>query len=196
MSQPIVGYNVIKTYIENAVSGEVIDALVSSIDNADVGKIEAMVNLIGQNDDGNGFLGDLRTVQACTVPAKGFVRVKCKFKGDVKGMDLQFLCLEPCIANWDEDLVVTVSLGELKRGRTPHVNVEIRNTAAVNKYIPKNVLVSEISMISAVLPLKLFNVNLCDGAGEGDVMKVEASSDVKLEKWQPQAKLNHLGKKE
>ena len=198
LSQPIIGYNVIKSYIENAAPGEVINALVSSIDNADVGKIEAMVNLIGQDDDGDGFLGDLRTVQACTVPAKGFVRVKCKVKGDVRGMDLQFLCSEPCVANWDEDLVVTESLGELKRGRTPNVNVEIRNTAAVNKYIPKNMLVGEISTVSAVLPLKLFNGNPCDGGGvgEGDVMKVEASSDVKLEKWQPQAKLDHLGEKE
>ena len=116
----------------------------------------------------------------------------------MKGMDLEFLCSEPCVATWDEDLVVTESLGELKRGRTPHVIVEVRNMGAVDKYLPKNALVGEICAISSMMPLKVFNTNPCDElVEEVNVMKMEAKSDVKLEeKWQPQARLEHLNKEE
>ena len=195
LAQPIIGYNVIKNYIKEAAPGDVIHSLVSSIGNTDEKRVKAMVNLIDQSDDDDGFLGDLRTVRSCVIPPKSFVRIKCKVKGDVKGVDVKFLCSEPCVADWDGDLVVTESLGELKRGRTPHVNIELRNTSQKNKYIPKNMLVGEISAISSVLPLKLFNPDPCNGTEEKvGVMKVE--SDVKCDKWQPCAKLDHLSEEE
>ena len=107
----------------------------------DEGRIKAMVNLIGVVDDDDGFLGHLNlghlgTVRACTVPAKSFVKRRCK--DDVKGMDLEFLCSEQCQSDWDEDLVVTESVWELKQGRNPYVNLEIRNASSVDKYLPKN----------------------------------------------------------
>ena len=83
--------------------------------------------------------------------------------------------------------MVTESLGELKRGQTPHVNVEIRNTSSKDIHLPKNKIVGEICAINAVLPLKLFNENPCE---EINVMNVQ--SDVKSEKWQPKANLDHL----
>ena len=89
------------------------------------------------------------------VPAKGTSRVRCRVKGEVKGADLMFLCSELCTSDWDDDLIVTESLGELSRGRTPHVNIELRNASGKDKYIGKNMLVEEISAINAVIRLKL-----------------------------------------
>ena len=123
-------------------------------------------------------MGNLRTFRPYVVPPKSFVRTKCKVKGDVKGINTNFLCSEPCAADWDEDLVVTESLGELKRGRTPHVNIELRNTS--QKKIRTNMLVGEISVVSSVLPLKLFNSDPCKESIEKvGVMKVK--SEVKCE---------------
>ena len=202
LSRPIIGSNVLKTFIEIADLKDAIELLINSIKNADSGKIcadgkkiEAMVDLIDKNDDD--FLGDLRAVKSCVIPAKGSASVKCRVKGDVKGMDLTFLCSEPCVPDWDDQLVVTGSIGELVRGRTPHVNVEIRNTSLSDKFIPESMLVGEICAVKSVLPIKLFNANPFESV---DVCNVKVSAgDVKSkvsEKWQPQADLSHLGEQE
>ena len=102
------------------------------------------------------FLGDLLAVRNSVIPAKSSARIRCKVKGNVKGLDLSFICAAPLIGDWDECLEVTEALGELKRGRTPHVNIEITNTSGRDKYINKNMIVGEISAVSAVMPLNIF----------------------------------------
>ena len=195
LARPLIGYNVIKTYIDMAAPEEVIGLLTDSMKGSDEGKIRAMVNLINQDDvKDDDFLGSLRTTKPCVIPANSFARVRCRVKGDVKGLDIPFLCSEPCLAEWDDRLVVTESLGELKRGRTPNVNVEIRNTSSKDMYLPKNKVVGEISAINAVLPIKLFNSEPCEV--EVDAVEVDAKSDVKSDKWQPKANLEHLGEQE
>lgn len=190
LSRPLLGYNVIKNYIQTAAPEEVIEMLVTSMKNVDEGKVKTMVNLINNDVDDYDFLGDLRTTRSCVIPAKSFARIKCRVKGDVKGLDLTFLCSEPCIPEWDDELVVTESLGELKRGRTPHVNVEIRNTSSKDIHLGKNKIVGEICAINAVLPIKLFNDHPCSTEGV-NIMNVQ--SDVTPEaKWQPKANLDHL----
>ena len=125
------------------------------------------------------------------IPANSSASVRCRVKGDVKGLNLTFLCAEPCVADWDDQLVVTESLGELVRGRTPHVNIELRNTSSKDKYLPKHMLVGEICAVNAVLPLKLFNSSPVDE--NVDVCNVQKKDDVKSSsKWQPKADLGHL----
>ena len=63
LARPIIGYNVIKTYIKKASPQDVINLLVNSIKNADEERVKTMVNLINQTDDDeDGFLGDLRII--------------------------------------------------------------------------------------------------------------------------------------
>ena len=176
LSEPIVGYNVIEHFIKKGNSENVASLLAEAIRGGDVGKVEVMVNMISNVDDDDDFLGDLKAVKPCVIPPKSSVRVRCRVKGDVKGVDLSFLCSEPCVGEWDDELVVTESLGEIKRGRTPHVNVEIRNTSCVEKRISKGMVVGEICAIKAVLPIKLFN-DPPDSGEKVDIAKVEVSSD-------------------
>ena len=155
-----------------------------------------MVSLVEQNIAEDDFLGDLLAVKNCVVPAKSTVRMRCKVKGDVKGLDLSFMCAAPFTGDWDESLEVTEALGELKRGRTPHVNIEITNTSGKDKYISKNMTVGEISSVSAVIPLNVFK----SASEVADVCSVDVdeTSSVKTddEKWQPKANLEHLSEEE
>ena len=191
LARPIVGYNVIKRFIDTADPGDVLDLLMNSLRDVDGDKVKTMVNVVAQNVDDDDFLGDLRTVKPCMIPANSSASVRCRVKGDVKGLNLTFLCAEPCVADWDDQLVVTESLGELVRGRTPHVNIELRNTSSKDKYLPKHMLVGEICAVNAVLPLKLFNASPVDE--NVDVCKVQEKDDVKSSsRWQPKADLSHL----
>ena len=192
LDRPIIGYNVMKTFIDTASPEEVVSLLTNSIKDVDESRVETMVNLMTQNDsDDDYFLGDLRTTKPCVIPANSFTRIKCRVKGDVKGLDMKFLCSEPCVADWDTELVVTESLGELKRGRTPHVNIEIRNTSSRDIHLPKNKIVGEICAVNAVMPLNIFD--LSPEKGETLEADVNIQSDVKCEeKWQPKANLDHL----
>ena len=112
LARPLIGYNIIKIYIKKAAPEDVISLLVGSIRDVDEGKVKTMINLINENDaDDDDFLGDLRTTKPCVIPANSFARIRCRVKGDVKGLDMKFLCSEPCIAEWDDELVVTESGG-------------------------------------------------------------------------------------
>ena len=194
LSQPIVGYNVIENFIRTGKPEDVVNLLINSTRDVGADKIKVMVNLVSQTSEGEDFLGNLHAVKPCVIPPKSSARIRCRVRGDVKGLDLLFLCSEPCVADWDENLVVSESLGELVRGRTPHVNIELRNFSKKEKYISKNMLVGEISAVSSVLPLKLFNSSPVDENVE--IGKVDASDSVpKAEgepKWQPKANLDHL----
>ena len=192
LSQPIVGFNVIENLIRTEKPEDVVKFLSNSIQDVDTGKLKVMVNLVSQNVEADDFLGDLRAVKPCVIPAKGSARVRCRVKGDVKGLDLLFLCSEPCVSDWDSDLIVSESLGELSRGRTPHVNIEVRNVSASEKYIHKNMLVGEICAINAVLPLQLFNPSPLESSDSAEVLNVEASDATGDAKWQPEANLDHL----
>ena len=192
MSSPIVGYNVIEHFVRMGKTEDVVNLLFNSIRDAEAGKVHVMVNMISAKEEDDDFLGELRAVKPCVIPAKGTARIRCRVKGNVKGLNLQFLCSEPCVADWDDDLIVSESLGELVRGKTPHVNIELRNASAKEKYIPKNMLVGEIQAINAVLPLKLFNASPVEPGEEVDVMNVEVARESPPEKWQPKAKLDHL----
>ena len=193
LSGPIVGYNVIEHFVKTGKPEDVVSQLATSICDVEAGKVKIMVNLINKSIEDDDYLGDLRAVKPCVIPPKSSARIRCRVKGDVKGVDMMFICSEPCVSDWDDDLIVSESLGELVRGRTPHVNIELRNSSCKEIYIQKNMLVGEICAVNAVLPLKLFNSDPFDTSGKVEVLNVEASAGVTPEaKWQPQAKLDHL----
>ena len=194
LSHPIIGFNVFKHLIEENAdnANEIVDLLVRACDKLDESRGKVLVNMISKDFDDDDFLGDLKATKPTVIPPNGSVRIRCRVKGDVKGLDLSFICSEPCISDWDDELVVTESLGELARGRTPHVNIEIRNCSSVEKFIRKNQIVGEICAIKAVHPIKLFNS--APTVDEAGVLKVETETDATepTEKWQPKAKLDHL----
>ena len=192
LSHPIVGFNVVENFIRTGKPEDVVNLLINSSREVEADKIKVMVNLISQASEEKDFLGDLRAVKPCVIPPKSSVRIRCRVRGDVKGLDLLFLCSEPCTPDWDEDLVVSESLGELVRGRTPHVNIEIRNLSEKEKFISKNMLVGEISAVNSVLPLKLFNSSPVETEEQVDVAKVGVAEAKVETKWQPKAKLDHL----
>ena len=193
LARPIIGYNVIQNYIKMAAAEDVVNLLTDSF-NVDEGRVKSMVNLIAQDDENDGYMGDVRTVKPCVIPANSFARVKCRVKGDVKGLDVTFLCSEPCVSDWEEELVVTEAIGELKRGRTPHVNIELRNTSSKDMYISKDMVVAQICAISSVMSIKLFNPNPCEPDETVDVCAI--SDENSNAKWQPNAKLDHLSESE
>ena len=191
LTHPIIGFNVLENVIRTGKPEDVVNLLVGSSQDMEPDNIKVMVNLVNQATEENDHLGDLRAVKSCVIPPKGSTRMRCRVKGDVKGLDLLFLCSEPCVAEWDEDLVVSESLGELVRGKTPSVNIEIRNLSDKEKFIPKNMLVGEICAVNSVLPLKLFNPSPV-GENEANIAKVEVAETGSAEKWQPKADLSHL----
>ena len=194
LARPIIGYNVLRTYIKMAAAEDVVKLLTDSF-SVDEGRVKSMVNLITQDDENDdGYMGDVRTVKPCVIPANSFARIKCRVKGDVKGLDVTFLCSEPCVSDWEEELVVTEAIGELKRGRTPHVNIELRNTSSRDMHIGKNMVVAQICAISSVMPIKLFNSNPCEPDETVDVCAI--SDENPSAKWQPKAKLDHLSESE
>ena len=155
LSQPIIGFNVMMHLIRSGERDTLITSLRDAMRNGALGKITVMVNLISRNFEDTDCVGTLKSTKNVLIPAKGVVRMKCRVKGDVRGMDLSFVCSKPVAGDWDSDLEVTESLGEIVRGRTPHVNIEIRNNSARVKEIRENMIVGEISAVSAVIPIKL-----------------------------------------
>ena len=195
LAHPIIGYNVFKHIIDinTDCMGEVVDLFAGACSGLDEGRAKVMVDIISKDFEDDDFLGDLRATKPTVIPPKGSVRLKCRVKGDVKGLNLSFICSEPCIAEWDDEIVVTESLGELVRGRTPHVNIELRNCSSVNKFIQKNQVVGEICAIKAVHPIKLFNSE--PNVDDAGILKVDAADESTFpfgQKWQPKANLDHL----
>ena len=99
LARPLIGYNVIKNYINQAAPEEVIALLTDSMKDVEEGKVRTMVNLICQDDEEDDFLGDFRTTKPCVIPAKSFARIKCRVKGDVKGLDMSLYARNPVLRN-------------------------------------------------------------------------------------------------
>jgi transposase InsO family protein len=218
LSQPIIGFNVMKHMICSGERDTVISSLRDAMGDVAVGKITVMVNLISRNFEDTDCVGTLKSTRNILIPAKGVARIKCRVKGDVRGMDLSFVCSKPLVGDWDSDLEVTESLGEIVRGRTPHVNIEIRNNSSKPKEIKENMVVGEISSVTAVIPIKLdkgyvdkVNVNSLEIGVEEDSKGTESPiradapefvpgsqenhetlNLVEGQKWLPKANLDHL----
>ena len=154
MSQPLLGFNVMEHIVTMGKSDTIVSSLHHAM-NISVGTVNVMMKLISQNFEDTDCLGILRCTKNVIIPAKSTMRIKCRVKGDVRGADMSFVCSAPVSGEWDEDLEVTQSLGEVVRGRTPNVNVEISNNAAKPKKLPANMVVGEISAVSAVIPINI-----------------------------------------
>ena len=192
LSQPIVGFNVMEHIIRSGNPSTLVSTLQQAM-NVSVGQINVMVDLISQNFGESDCTGVLRSTKDVVIPAKSVKRIKCRVKGDVRGSDLSFICSAPLDGEWDEELEVTQSLGEIVRGRTPNVNIEIRNNSSKPKEIRSNMVVGEISSVNAVIPIHMSKMSAVDVAsvqqGEGEC---EAPDIPENEKWQPKADLSHL----
>ena len=196
LSNPIIGFNVMTHAICSGETDMVVSSLRESMEEVSVGKINVMVDLISHNFEDTDCVGLLKATKNVTIPPKGVARFKCRVKGDVRGMDLSFITSAPTQGDWDEDLEVTNALGELVRGRTPNVNIEIRNTSDKVKEIRSNMVVGEISAVNAVIPIPVSKMSADVGSiklgpkvGEGD----DSPPDIpENQKWQPEAKLDHL----
>ena len=97
LSNPIVGFNVMEHLI---ISGketreEVINSLSKANNTVTAEKFDVMVTLVEENFAEDDFLGDLRATKAHVVPANSSIRIRCKVKGDVKGLDVSFMCSAP-----------------------------------------------------------------------------------------------------
>jgi len=191
LSSPIVGFNVMEHLIVSGKRDEVLNSLKkSSVDDLAVGKIDVMVNLITKKFSDSDFLGDLKSEKSCVIPAYGNRSIRCKVKGDVKGCDMSFVCSSSVNSEFTDCLEITESLGELSRGRTPYVNIEVRNVSGKDVEIRKNVVLGEISSVDAIIPLYLHpeTVRIGDDIEVNLVKSVDKSED----KWQPKANLEHL----
>ena len=189
---PIVGFNVIEHLISSGNPDMVIASLQKAMTNVSVGTISVLVELISKNFEDSDCVGVLKSTKNVVIPPKGVSRVKCRIKGDVKGMDLSFVCSSPTTGDWDDDLEVTQSLGEIIRGRTPNVIIEIRNNSSKAKEIKSAQLVGEICSVNAVIPVPVSKM-----AADVASIQVEGGDsgvqDIpEAEKWQPKANLSHL----
>ena len=193
LSQPIIGFNVMEHVIRMGSPDTVVSSLQKAMSNISVGSLSTMVSIVSRNFEDTDCVGVLKSTKTVTIPGKGVKRIKCRVKGDIKGVDLSFICSAPLNGDWDSDLEVTHSLGEIVRGRTPNVNIEIRNNASKPKEIRSNMVVGEISSVNAVIPIHLSKTSAVDIAsvqeGEGNL---EAPDIPENEKWQPKADLSHL----
>ena len=203
MSNPILGFNVMEHLILSGKREEVIDSLSNS--NIDTGKVNVMINLIAENFNDDDILGKLRASKSYVIPAKSTVRIRCNVKGDVKGLDLKFCCSAPSTGEWDGTLEITESLGELVRGKTPHVNIEVHNTTGTERQIPRNMILGEISAVETVIPIRLFkpdpeNVEILNvETPKSSTLNTDDSvfDDIDGEgKWQPEAVLDHLNEEQ
>ena len=197
LSQPILGFNVMEHVIAMGSPDTIVSSLKKAMSNVSVGSLNVMVSLVSRNFEDSDCVGILKSTKTITIPAKGVRRIKCRVKGDVRGSDLSFICSAPLNGDWDSDLEITHSLGEIVRGRTPNVNIEIRNNASKPKEIRSNMVVGEISSVNAVIPIHMSKTSAVDVAsiqeGEGGL---EAPDIPDNEKWQPKADLSHLPPKE
>ena len=219
MSQPLLGFNVMEHMISLGNSDTMVSSLHSAMD-VSIGTINTFVKLISRNFEDSDRVGILKCTKKIIIPAKTTTRVKCRVKGDVRGTDLSFICSAPVSGDWDDELEVTQSLGEVVRGRTPNVKIEIRNNSSKDKEISEDMVVGEISSVSAVIPIHVSDLSAVDVAsiqegsvggsgvadGEtvtaGDATKVKDKADPSAElkapeipedaKWQPKADLSHL----
>ena len=154
MNQPIIGFNVLEHIISSGNPDTVVNSLHQAM-NVSIGAVNVMVKLVSENFEDSDCLGVLKNTKKVVIPAKSIKRIKCKVKGDVRGSDISVICSAPLSGEWDDDLEVTQSLGELVRGRTPKINIEIRNNGAKDKELPENMVIGEISAVSAVIPLQM-----------------------------------------
>ena len=193
LANPIIGFNVMTHAICSGDADTVVTSLKEAMGDVAVGTINVMVGLISDNFEDTDCVGLLRASKDVVIPPQGVVRLRCRVKGDVKGVDMSFITSAPVHGDWDDDLEVTQALGEFVRGRTPKVNVEIRNASNKPKVIKSNMVVGEISAVSAVVP-----VNLGRMAAEVNAVGVREGEDLPSKtaencpKWQPEANLDHL----
>ena len=191
LSNPIIGFNVVEHLIRSGNPNMVVTALEEAMVDVTIGAINVMVELISNNFEDNDCLGMLRATKNVVIPPKGVSRLKCRIKGNVKGLDMSFICSAPLVGDWDEDLEVTQALGEISRGRTPNVNIEIRNNSSKPKEIKVNEIVGEICSVNAIIPMPVDKIM----ADIASVQNQEGGGCVETpeeNKWQPKANLDHL----
>ena len=200
LANPIIGFNVVEHLVSSGKPDLVVSTLQKALGNVSIGTINVMVDLINRNFEDDDCVGVLKCVRDVKIPAKGVARIKCRLKGDVKGIDLSFVCSAPTTGDWDEDLEVTQALGEIVRGRTPNVTLEIRNNSSFTKELRSNMVVGEVCSVNAVIPVPVSRIaadlaSIQMGEGMESSGKVEGSLAEETpdgEKWQPKANLDHL----
>ena len=215
LSNPIVGYNVIENLVVSGKKPEIRTLFRNSLQDMSLGRIEVMINLIHRKFEESDWLGEIESVKSYVVPAFSKVNLKCKVKGDVKGQSRSIICTPSLNETWDNELIMAEFVGELRRGKTPFMIVEIRNPTGVDKVIKKGVVLGDVCSLSAVIPMGIFDsksavnqvseVNEEEGQKSNSQEKYETKpklgsnqvqneviSNLKNESWMPNVDLSHL----
>ena len=96
IAQPIIGFNVMEHVICMGKPDTIVSSLQKSLgSHIAVGTINVMVDLISRNFEDSDCVGLLKATKNVNIPAGGVARLKCRIKGDVRGMDLSFICSAP-----------------------------------------------------------------------------------------------------
>ena len=185
LSQPIIGYNVIKHLVKMD-REKIPSALVNSIPSLTPCKAEAVVNLIDAEVDEE---KEARVMSKTVIPARSHCKVRCQtnFRTDEAKQNVLF---SPNIL--DSELEFRELVAEVRRGKSS-VNVVVSNPTNQAFVLKKGLVLGAVEAVSAVIPV-VSNEKLMRSATVG---KVEAECrDTGVEKWLPDVDLAHLSEEQ
>ena len=109
----------------------------------------------------------------------------------MKGQSRSVICIPSIKEECDNKLIMTEFNGELIRGKTPHVIVEIRDPTGVEKVIKKGIVVGEVYSVGAAIPIRLLDTKTDNQEIEKvDINHITVGTEKDL--WMPNADLSHL----
>ena len=183
LSQPIIGYNVIKHLVQ--INRESIPAaLVDSIPSLTLSKVEAVINLI---DSDMVEEKEAKVMSKTVIPAHSRCKVRCHtdFQTDEAKQNVLF---SPNIL--DSQLEFMELVVEVKRGKST-VNVVVANPTNQSYVLEKGLVLGAVEAVSAVIPVAPKKEKTQNK--KAAVQQVEAEvGEGQEERWLPNIDLTHL----
>ena len=198
LAQPILGYNVIEDLILNgSLDNRVALQLALRGERGPV-EIDSLAAVMEERANNPDFITNIKTSKTITVPAGRRVKVRCRVKA-VGDDDEQTVYFQPKLVEGDDELIVSETVCNLKRGKTNYVVVDMINDTKRDKVVGRGTMVGTIHSVSAVIPM-VRSVSVAGAGADGGAAKTEVevnsvNTEIPVEdgsEHEPKWDLSHL----
>ena len=149
LTEPIIGYNVIEEVVQHAHETDLHQLLISTIPNMKKNNVEAMVDLIRNNNSDD--FGPVKTGRSpITIPKKMTVDVKCRVRLGPLRENLITLFEPAELGDLTDGLLVEEGILELQRGSSSCIKIPVRNQTNKDIDLAPRTLIGNLQLVRSV----------------------------------------------
>lgn len=148
ISQPIVGYNVIKHMVLQGNAEDIPSMLLQVFPVLSQATVNSVISIVQKDEEVE--TSAAWTTTDTVLPPHSRCRIKCRVKipASTPNQSVAFTCRE-----FENELQLTDSVSQIHLGKTPSVQVVVVNPTNEKMVIAKNTILGSVETVSAVIPI-------------------------------------------